>query len=52
MFFVCIENTRVKKVIAGALPGNWKLLPGIGGRYEALGGHVQSRFSLQREDGR
>lgn len=52
MFFVCIENTRVKKVIAGALPGNWKLLPGIGGRYEALGGHIQSRFSLQREDGR
>lgn len=52
MFFVCIENTRVKKVIVGALPVNWKLLPGIRGRYEALGGHIQCLFSLQKEDGR
>lgn len=29
MFFVCIENTRVKKVIVGASPVNWKL--GLGG---------------------
>lgn len=30
MFFVCIENTRVKKVIVGALPVNWKLRLGGG----------------------
>lgn len=31
---------------------NWKPLPGIGGRYAALGGHIQSLFSLQKEGGR
>lgn len=36
MFFVCIENARVKKVIVGALPVNWKLLPGISRRDQAL----------------
>lgn len=30
MFFVCIENTRVKKVIVGASLVNWKLGPGGG----------------------
>lgn len=43
MFFVCIENARVKKVIVGALPVNWKLLPGISRRDQVLlGGHIQA----------
>lgn len=53
MFFVCIENAQVKKVIVGALPLNWKLLPGISRRDQALleRGHSQALLSFQSEDG-
>lgn len=48
MFFVCIENTRVKKVIVGASPVNWKA--GSGGRWELLRGHrCNSERSLGKE---
>lgn len=54
MFFVCIENTRVKKVIVGASPVNWKR--GAAGGGSCSGGTAATPSapwgrSLRREGG-